>query len=102
MGIDMWWHIACDALRQGKRLAITYDGCARIVEVHAVGLSTAENPVMRVWQVSGGSASREHTGWKLLRLDKTWRYAITEEISDAPRPKYKHGDRDIAAIRCQI
>lgn len=98
----MWWHVACDALQQGKRLAVTYDGYTRIVEVHAVGLSTAENPVMRVWQVSGGSASGERTGWKLLRLDKSWRYAILDEVSNAPRSGYKRGDRDIAVIRCQI
>ena len=98
----MWWHVACDAFNQGKRLAVTYDGFTRIVEVHAVGTSTAKNPVMRVWQVSGGSASGERTGWKLMRLDKTWRFAITDEVSEAPRSGYKRGDRDIAVIRCQI
>ena len=98
----MWWHIACDALNQGKRLAVTYDGFTRSVEVPAVGISTADIPVMRVWQVSGGSASGERTGWKLLRLDKTWRFAITDEVSEAPRRGYKRGDRDIAVIRCQV
>jgi len=98
----VWWHVACDAVREGKRLSVAYDGFTRMVEVHAVGTSTADNPVMRVWQVSGGSASGERTGWKLMRLDKTWRYSITDERSEAPRIGYKRGDPAIAVIRCQI
>lgn len=98
----MWWHVACDALQAGKRLAVTYDGFTRIVEVHAVGTSTAGNPVMRAWQVRGGSASGEPVGWKIMRLDKTWHYAITDEPSEAPRSGYKPGDSAIKFIRCQI
>jgi len=98
----MWWHIACEALSAGKSLSITYDGYSRIVEVHAVGTTNDGNPIMRVWQVSGGSASGERTGWKLLRLDKTWGYGLTDEGSQAPRRGYKRGDPAIEVIRCQV
>jgi len=98
----MWWHIACDALRAGKRLSITYGGFTRIVEVHAVGTTDDGNPVMRAWQVSGGSRSRNPEPWRLFRLDRTWQYAILDEASEAPRSGYKRGDRHIARIRCQI
>ncbi len=98
----MWWHVACDALAAKKRLEIRYDGLSRVVEVHAVGTTAEGNPVMRAWQVRGGSKSGKTSGWKLLSLEKTWAYAILDESSDAPRTGYKRGDKAIAMIRCQI
>lgn len=93
---------ACDALQKAVCLEIRYDGYFRIVEVHAVGISTAGHSVMRVWQVRGGSVHNEPVGWKLLRLDETAGLALTQEKSLAPRPGYKHGDRDMQRIICQI
>jgi predicted DNA-binding transcriptional regulator YafY len=98
----MWWHVACDALSAGKRLSITYGGHTRVVEVHAVGTTDDGNPVMRAWQVSGGSRSRNPDPWRLFRLDRTWQYAILDEASEAPRRGYKRGDSHIARIRCQV
>lgn len=101
-GFDMWWHVACEALANNKRLAITYDGFTRVVEVHAVGTTKDDFPIMRAWQVRGGSVSGNPSNWRLFRLDRTWSYAILDEVSEAPRTGYKRGDRDIAVIRCQI
>jgi hypothetical protein len=98
----MWWHVACEALNAKKCLEIRYDGFSRIVEVHAVGTTDDGNPVMRVWQVSGGSASGERTGFKLMRLDKTWGLGVSNEVSQAPRRGYKRGDKAISIIRCQV
>jgi hypothetical protein len=98
----MWWHIACEALNAGKCLEISYDGFRRVVEVHAVGTTSDGNPVMRAWQVRGGSKSGTTSGWKILSLEKTWSYSILDEDSLAPRPQYKRGDKAIAHIRCQI
>jgi hypothetical protein len=92
----------CDALRNGKCLEIRYDGFVRVVEVHAVGVTSEGHGVMRVWQVRGGSASNERVGWKLLRLDETLGYGITGEDSRAPRPGYKRGDQAMASIACQV
>lgn len=98
----MWWHIACEALQSEKCLELRYDGYTRLVEVHAVGTTQDGYPIMRVWQVTGGSRSGERTGWKLMRLDKTGSFGIFDEQSQAPRRGYRRGDRDIAVIRCQI
>ena len=98
----MWWHVACGALNEGKRLAITYDGLTRVVEVHAVGTTEDGNPIMRAWQVRGGSRSGSPSSWRLFRLDRTWQYAVLDEKSEAPRVGYKRGDVAIARIRCQI
>lgn len=93
---------ACDALRTGKCLEIFYDGYSRIVEVHAVGYTAENSAVMRVWQVRGGSASGERSGWKLLRLDETRRVSITSEASAAPRMGYRKEDTAMDRIVCQF
>lgn len=98
----MFPFIACDALSKSSCLRLNYDGFHRIVEVHAVGISTAGRAIMRVWQVRGGSVHNEPVGWKLLRLDEATSVALTEERSLAPRAGYKRNDKDMTKIFCQI
>lgn len=93
---------ACQALKSGRCLEVRYHGFARVVEVHAVGTSTKSNPVMRVWQVRGGSVHNERVGWKLLLLDEGIGVAILDEKSLAPCPGYKRGDKDMIHILCQL
>lgn len=93
---------ATQALTQGLCLEVRYDGYVRVVEVHACGYTRQGNAVMRVWQVRGGSASGERTGWKLLRLDEARALAILEEVSEAPRRGYRRGDADMTRIVAQL
>lgn len=98
----MWYATACEALNQGRRLEIQYDGYVRVVEVHACGLTKDGHQVMRVWQVRGGSVSNDPVGWKLLRLDETVGHGIIVEASEAPRRGYKRGDKAMESIFCQL
>ena len=98
----MWEQTACEALRSGHVLQLQYDGYSRAVEVHAVGFTKDDNPIMRVWQVAGGSVSNEPVGWKLLRLDEATGAFITNQKSLAPRFGYKPGDPVMKVIQCQI
>ena len=93
--------LACQALRERKCLELRYDGWSRTVEVHAVGYTKENNPVMRVWQTLGGSNSGEK-GWKLLRLDEVISGHICPDHSGAPRVGYKRNDRAMQRIACQI
>ncbi len=94
--------LACQAIRDGKCLELRYDGFARTVEVHAAGITKDDNPIMRVWQVSGGSQSNERVGWKLLRLDEILSATISNQNSNAPRRDYKRGDSAMERICCEI
>ena len=98
----MWAQVACEALRSGHVLELQYDGYSRSVEVHAVGFTKEDNAVMRVWQLSGGSASNEPVGWKLLRLNEATGAIVTHQKSLAPRPGYKPGDTVMKQITCQL
>jgi len=98
----MYATTACEALHAGKCLELRYSGFSRVVEVHAVGVSTADNHVMRVWQTRGGSVSGERVGWKLMRLDEALSAHVIDEPSEAPRTGYKRGDVAMKMIKCQL
>lgn len=90
------------ALHGAACLQLQYDGFVRVVEVHAVGISTAGNPCMRVYQVRGGSVSNEPVGWKMMTLDKSFTMHVIEEASQAPRPGYAKNDRGMSKIYAQL
>lgn len=94
--------LAIAALNSTVRLELRYDGFSRVVEVHAVGISTAGNPCMRVYQVRGGSVSNEPVGWKMMTFDKAFSMHLTEEVSQAPRQGYAKNDRGMSRIFAQL
>ncbi len=98
----MWRNTPCEALRNGRVMEVAYDGYVRAVEVHAVGITREGHAVMRVWQVSGGSASGERQGWKLLRLDEARGGIQLDRASLAPRKGYRKGDAAMARIDCEV
>lgn len=93
---------ACEALRSGHVLELRYDGFSRMVEVHDVGFDEDDNPIMRVWQVSGGVSNNEPVGWKILRVDEPWEAIVTHQRSLAPREGYNPGDAIMKVITCQL
>jgi predicted DNA-binding transcriptional regulator YafY len=94
--------IVCDAIKSKLQVQIVYAGKNRTVEPHAVGYSREGNPLMRAWQVSGGSSGNESTGWKLFRLDEINVFQTTAEPSKAPRTGYKKGDPALSRILCEV
>lgn len=98
----MFREIACAALAKGVCLEVQYNGYKRIVEVHCVGITTAGNPAMRVWQVQGGSVSNEPVGWKMLVFQEASGATLTDMPSNAPRSGYKRGDKGMQQIISEI
>lgn len=94
--------VACQALNEGKRLKLAYDGWCRTVEVHAVGFTKEDRAVMRVWQTGGGRDGRELVGWKLLHLDDVVSARMGDRRSAAPKPGYNRDDRAMDLIVCQL
>lgn len=95
--------LAQEALRRGCVLSLKYNGEFRRVEVHAVGVSKAGNQVMRAYEVDDEGASISHTvGFKLMTLAKAEEVTITTGVSQAPRPGYKEGDKDMIELIAEL
>ncbi|WP_293460653.1 hypothetical protein [Phenylobacterium sp.] len=94
--------IARQALRQAKILELRYDGFSRDLDVHACGYTKQGHAVLRGWQASGGSASGEREGRKLMRLDEASAAHVSDRPSQAPRKGFKKGDPAMARIVCEV
>ena len=93
---------ACEAIAKARRLALTYAGHDRVIEVHVAGYTRQDEPLMRAWQVRGGSESGEPVGWKMFRMQDVSTMRLTAERSLAPRPDYEPSDPAIVRIVCQV
>jgi len=93
---------AVEAMKAGKCLEVVYHGECRLVEVHAVGLSTSGNPCVRVYQVIGGSVFSATKGWKMLSLKDVESFQVLNVPSQGPRPGYNPGDKGMSDILAEI
>ena len=87
------------AMDLGLSMSIEYDGLTRLVEPHAVGVTKAGRPCLRVYQVHGGSLSGEHQGWKMMTMEKIFTFPKIIDIrTDGPREGYRRGDLGMKTI----
>ncbi|WP_146604530.1 hypothetical protein [Rhodoplanes roseus] len=92
----------CSAVTVKQCLEVDYKGHSRVIEVHAVGYSQANNLVALVWQVHGGSSGSETAGWKLLRISEVTAVRPMNASVEVPRPGYRGGGTQIPKIICQL
>lgn len=90
------------AMRHALAISFIYDGKTRIVEPHAIGISTKDGGVLlRAYQVAG-EASRPLPQWTLYRLDKIEGLGATFTESHAPREGYKMGDAQMGHLIAEL
>lgn len=80
------------AIAQKLVIRIDYDPGSREIEPHALGYSSDHKVLLRAYQRSGGSASHEHTDWKLFRVDRIRTAEPEGGAFSGPREGYKRGD----------
>lgn len=75
----------------------------RVVEVHAVGLSTKDGSlVMRGFQVAGES-SRPLPIWALFTVSKMDALELSAlPLSEAPRPGFSPGDKQMSEVLFEV
>jgi hypothetical protein len=92
----------CSAIANRFLLQFHYAGGERIVEPYRHGYSTAGNEVIRGYQVSGYSHSRNPSGWKLFDVGKIGQLRSTGQTFAQNRPGYVTRDRAMRSIHCQL
>lgn len=94
-------HEICDAIHRRRRVRFWYRGGIRMVEPYAYGAADGGHPVLRAYQVSGHSHSRQ-IGWKLFRVDEIREFAVLDETFDAPKDGYMRNDPTMTKIYCEL
>lgn len=92
----------CDAISKSVVVEFQYNGHQRVVEPHAVGVTTAGNDVLRGYQTAGGSSSRTVPYWKMFKLQKIESLTDTNEQFNGPRRGYSPNDDHMSKIYCQF
>ncbi|HKJ30220.1 MAG TPA: hypothetical protein VKA34_00265 [Balneolales bacterium] len=92
----------CSAILHCKIIEFDYGGYHRIVEPHCYGSSKRNNPVIRAYQIGGGSKSGNIPSWRLFKREKMSNEVITNQIFGGPRPGYRKGDKDMTLIYCEL
>lgn len=99
-----------DAIKNRKVCIIYYDGDEpggtglREIEPVCLGMSKANNLVLRAWDREGAShrgyiGQRPLPSWRLFRLDKITSFKPTGEFFDTPRPNYNfEGDNTMISV----
>lgn len=90
-----------DAINTRKVLSFTYDGFDRVVEPHAVGVSTAGNNVLRCYQTQGGHVTPDHE-WDLCDISKIFGLMTTGQNFVGERPGYRRGDKHMTTIFAEL
>lgn len=90
-----------NAIRNRQVLTFTYSGLVRVVEPHAVGVSTSGNDVLRCYQTAGGHVTPGHE-WDFCILSKIRGLQPTGQKFAGNRPGYKRNDRGMRVIYEQL
>ena len=94
-------HEICNAICKHQRVRFWYRGGIRTVEPYAYGVADGGHPVLRGYQVSGYSWSREQ-GWKLFRVEEMAEFTPLEERYERPKEGYMRSDPTMVKIYCEI
>lgn len=90
------------AIQNRNLLSFTYEGFAREVEPHCLGIDKKGHPALRAYQVAGGSESGEYVGWKMFHVNGIQNLQVLNKTFQQPRQGYKRGDKDMQQIQAQV
>jgi len=93
----MLYQLLREALEDRQVFGFNYNGQPRIVEPHAIGTNAEGKTIMRAWQTNG-----DRPGWRLFVLENAEVITVLGPGSQAPRPGYKKGDKQMVTIICEL
>ncbi len=91
----------CRAIREKRLLQLEYKGHMRTIAPHVYGIDSAGDEMLSGYQVGGGSAGGESSGWKSLKVSEIRELSVTAK-KFGPRREYRHNDPAMTEIFCQL
>lgn len=101
MLLDEKRDLLCRAIADKYLVQFKYDGRSRIVEPFACGMSTAENYVLRGFQIRGSDKTKPLC-WRLYELAEMSQLSITQHSFKGKREDYNPEDSAMTKIFCRI
>ena len=91
----------CRAIHQRRRIQFGYEPGIRLVDPYAYGVGDGGRELLRAYQVSGDSFSREE-GWKLFHVEEMSDLVVLDDTFDEPKMGYMRNDPSMTMIYCEI
>lgn len=93
-----------DAILQRKTVSLYYDAAEiRICAPFTLGISTAGNSVVRLWQLFGFSKTAEKLPcWRLFRVDKIENLVLMDQTFFEIPPGYNPNDRSMTEVKAFV
>lgn len=91
----------CDAIHRRRLLQFSYEPSIRLVEPYAYGIDNGGHELLRAYQVSGDSFSREE-GWKLFHVEKMSDIVALDKTFADPRLGYMRNDPTMIRFYCEL
>ncbi len=99
--IDQKRDLLCRAIADKLLVQFKYDGRSRIVEPFCCGMSTAENYVLRGFQIRGSDKTKPLC-WRLYELAEMSQLSVTSHSFKGKREDYNPHDPQMTEIICRI
>jgi hypothetical protein len=97
------WNVAiCEAIAKKAVIEFSYSGSLRMVEPQCHGTSTAENEVLRGFQVKNYSKPSESPSNKLFEVSKISGLKQTGKTFSKPGPNYNPNDKAMGYVHCHL
>lgn len=99
------------SIRDREVLGFVYNGFARVVEPHAVGISITGNSVLWCFQTQGGGVAQSQIAFDHVMLGYEWDLFELSQIANlhstgrhfvGERYGYKRGNRHMASIFAEL
>ena len=92
----------CSAIKARNIIIFYYDGGLRRIEPYCHGLSKKGKELLRAFQISGYSRSKNPIGWKLFSISKISNLKILKDTFHHVRHEYNPKDSAMSRIFCKV
>ena len=99
--LDQKKDVLCQAIAEKHIVQFKYGGRSRIVEPFCCGINSAENYVLRGFQIRGTDKTKPLC-WRLFELSEMSQLSITKHKFNGKREDYKPEDSAINKTFCRI
>ena len=99
--VDEKRDLLCRAISEKRIVQFKYDGRSRIVEPFCCGMNSAENYVMRGFQIRGSDKTKPLC-WRIYELAGMSQLSVTNHSFNGKRADYTPADPLVTEIFCSI
>lgn len=93
--------IVREGIQRQRVIRVRYGGYMRLVEPHAIGITTGGHRAVLAWQIEGGSRSDPPSGWRTFLLGEIGEATLTVR-GFTRRPSYSRDKSTLHSIELEV